>query len=193
MNGSELENSLRSYLRPGEVVRWTGRPARGFRLSSRDGFLIPFSIAWCGFAVFWTVMATIGTFASGSGSMLAFPLFGIPFMLVGLYMVVGRFMVDAWVRDRTVYAVTDRRALILRRILSEHLIAADLGGEVRITRASGGRGTIEFGPASPWAFGRFGGSWAMWTPALSSAPTFIGVDDVMQVYALVNRDPDPVR
>jgi hypothetical protein len=186
MSDTGLESSLRSYLRPGEMVRWRGAPARGLRLSVRDIFLIPFSAIWFGFAIFWMVTATIGTMASGSGATMVFPLFGVPFVVIGLYVFAGRFLVDAWVRGRTIYAVTDRRALVLRRVFSESLIATDLGGEVRVTRSSGGRGDIEFGAASPWPR-TLGGSWAIWNPSLSNMPVFIGIDDVMGVYRLVDR------
>ena len=41
-------------------------------------------------------------------------LWGFPFVLVGLYMVVGRFVLDAWLRRGARYAVTNKRVLISR-------------------------------------------------------------------------------
>ncbi len=46
----------------GERVAWSGRPVQGILFTARDIFLIPFSLIWCGFAVFWeaSVLAMSG-------------------------------------------------------------------------------------------------------------------------------------
>jgi uncharacterized protein (DUF58 family) len=64
----------------GERVVWKGRPAGGLLLTARDTFLIPFSLLWCGFAVFWEFSAV--SQRNGPGFFL---LFGLFFVLVGLY------------------------------------------------------------------------------------------------------------
>jgi hypothetical protein len=45
---------------------------------------------------------------------LLFRLWGIPFLCVAVYLIAGRFFVDAWLRSRTSYYVTDRAAYIVR-------------------------------------------------------------------------------
>ena len=57
--------------------------------------VIPFSLLWCGFAIFWEVMAFVMTAQARQGAAIVFPLFGIPFVLMGLYFVFGRFLVDS--------------------------------------------------------------------------------------------------
>jgi hypothetical protein len=92
----------------GERVLWSGRPRQGLMLMPRDALLIPFCLAWRGFAIFWEVSVT------KPGAPGFFPLFGGVFVCVGLYFVPGRFLVDAWLRRDMAYAVTDRRILIAR-------------------------------------------------------------------------------
>jgi hypothetical protein len=181
----DLESALRSYLRPGERIRWTGQPAQGLRFAARDAFLIPFSLLWVAVPVIAVFGIALGVATTTDGP--TFPvLFLIPFLLVGSYLLAGRFILDAWARKRTIYAVTDQRVLLLRHILGERLVAGALGQTVRLKRERSGRGTIEFGPesASPWGYR----GWGLWNPGLDNQLRFIGIDDVMQVYRLVDQD-----
>ncbi len=38
-------------LERGERLLWTGQPAQGLLLTAANGFLIPFSLVWCGFVL----------------------------------------------------------------------------------------------------------------------------------------------
>ena len=105
----DLKRTLNSVLRDNERLLWEGMPAPGIHLSAEDAFLIPFSLLWCGFAVFWE----LSTFAMGAPTF--FSLFGLPFVAVGLYLVFGRFLHAAWKAKHTGYAVTDQRIIIIER------------------------------------------------------------------------------
>ena len=98
----------RPYLTAGETVLWRGKPGKGHLLTGQDIFMIPFSILWCGFAIFWE--ATV----IRNGAPFFFTLWGIPFVCVGLYMVFGRFLWTAWIRKRTAYVITDQKILRAR-------------------------------------------------------------------------------
>ncbi|HEY2179340.1 MAG TPA: hypothetical protein VGH15_12230 [Caulobacteraceae bacterium] len=179
------DEAFRGRLLPGERIIWTGRPARGVIFTGRDVFLIPFSLVWCSFAIFWTVMATAGTVGTGHAELAWFPLFGVAFVGVGLYFVAGRFVVDAWIRSAIRYALTDRRVLILRSGPFSDFTALTLERlpDTKLSDGRKGRGTIRFGQsASPWGRG-FGG----WSPAFDSTPQFLAVPDARNVFDLIQR------
>lgn len=90
MNDFQSLNPFQSYLFPRERVLWTGQPKQGIALSGRDALLIPFSLLWGGFAIFWNV--GVWTFPKTGQSVDWFmPLWGLPFLFVGLYLIFGRF------------------------------------------------------------------------------------------------------
>jgi hypothetical protein len=167
---------LQPYLLSGERLTWTGKPPGGFVLRPQDGVLIPFSLLWGGFAIFWE-SSVLKTGAPGF-----FALWGVPFVLIGLYMIFGRFFVDAWVRQRTVYGLTSGRALVLRKAFGEHLNARALDGQVAVRSRKGDRGTLDFGPPIPMLNGMRG--WSIWMPSLDGQVSFAGIDRVMEVYRL---------
>src|SRR3989442_217675 len=90
---------------PGEQVLWSGRPDPRRLLDATDVYVIPFSLLWGGFAIFWEILAI------QAGDLVG-ELWGIPFVLVALYLIAGRFLFMGWKRRRTTYAVTSRRAII---------------------------------------------------------------------------------
>jgi hypothetical protein len=165
----------------GERVVWEGRPAGGLLLTARDTFLIPFSLLWCGFAVFWEFSAV--SQRNGPGFFL---LFGLFFVLVGLYFVIGRFFVDAWVRGNTIYAITNQRVLILRsgpfsRFTS---LAINRLPELSLEERADGRGTIRFQPQQAVWSNR---NWSGWTPALDPTPQFLAVADARNVFDRIQK------
>jgi len=184
---TDLAENFRAYLQPDERVVWTGRPTQGVWLSGRDVFLIPFSLLWGGFAIFWetTVLIT----AARSLVVLPMALFGGAFVVVGCYMIFGRFFVDAWARSRMVYALTDRRALIIRRVFGEKLTAVSLHNcpQLRLS-LKGARGDIDFEAQQSMFVGR---SWGLWTPSLDGAARFIGIENAADVFRLAQRPGTP--
>ena len=100
-------------------------------------------------------------------------LFGIPFVLIGLYLMVGRFLADAWLRSRMVYALTNRRVLFLRHAPWPSFKALSLSRlpDVMLDEGSNGRGTIRFGTPALVSDGDGGKHFATsWTEALDPDP-----------------------
>src|SRR5258708_8388856 len=79
----ELREKVDRELESGEHVEWLQMPVpRYFTPAATVGFL--FGIPWTAFAIFWTGGAAWGTSkAGGPGVFSAFPLFGLPFILIG--------------------------------------------------------------------------------------------------------------
>jgi hypothetical protein len=172
---------LSDRLLPGERIVWWGRPAQGFLLTERDAILIPFSLLWGGFAVFWETMVLTQPNTQGF-----FALWGVPFVLMGLYLVAGRFLMDAWVRSGMAYAVTNKRILIYRPPPFSRFTAMSLDRlpDASISESAGGRGTIRFGPPAPLWGGR---GISSWTPSLDPTPQFIAIEDARSVFDQIQR------
>ena len=95
------------YLRGGEYVLWKGKPEKGNLFTRGD--IIPFilSLLWCAVAVYFFADEIT------SGDTLDF-LFTVPFIGIGFYASVGRFMQLASRRKRTWYVITNKK--LIRKI-----------------------------------------------------------------------------
>ena len=128
---------VRPYLEADETVLWRGRPEKLHLLTALDIILIPFSLFWAGFAFFWETMVIV------HGAPWFFILIGCFFVIVGLYITVGRFLWRAYVLKRTLYAVTDRKVLIKHLGQVEILQKKDFPPQT-VKQYRDGTGTIYF-------------------------------------------------
>jgi hypothetical protein len=173
-------SEIGQHLGSGERLLWSGRPQQGLRLQASDSYLIPFSLLWCGFAIFWE------SNVSHSKAPIFFQLWGIPFVLLGLYLVFGRFFVDAKIRAGTEYALTNERILILsgwRRRRTRTVLLRSLG-EIDLSEQTNGRGTIVLGPQNG-RDARLPPGWPRGSGAV--APTLDSIENVKTVYELIRR------
>jgi hypothetical protein len=146
---ANAEAAITPYLEPGERILWSGIPVRGILFRREDRFLLPFGIFWLALTSFFLASAVFGVHETG-GILPALPFVLIPllFVTIGLYMVVGRFVWDADVRDRTSYALTTKRAIVFKRFPSHEFTSVGLSRatEVQTVERRDGSGTIIFGP-----------------------------------------------
>jgi hypothetical protein len=149
------EARMRPYLRPGEQLLWCGRPDPAVVFTVADIIAVPFSLVWLGIAVAWEA----GVRASGAPA--AFRDLGIPFLLIGVYLVAGRH-VTRWFRKRmTVYGITTDRILV--QIGSSFRESPVKGGSMSVRRRRNGRhATVVFEP--------FGSYYAYQAPTMSGPP-----------------------
>ncbi len=95
--GISEPESWDDYLDRGEKILWQGRPAPGIRVSATGIVMTGFGIFFFGFAIFWTYMASTGVSQSGQpAGALFFPLFGLPFLLFGVYLVFCHWFFDVY-------------------------------------------------------------------------------------------------
>ena len=151
MSFQSLPPEISRLLTNRERILWSGRPKQGLMLRSSDAALIPFSLMWGGFAIFWETTAVM------SGAPFFFRLWGIPFVLVGLYLIAGRFFADAWERGKTVYVITNERVLIVGGLLKRTVTSLELRTlpEMSLSLAGDDKGTLTFGSGSNAGWGRF--------------------------------------
>ncbi|MCK6479294.1 MAG: PH domain-containing protein [Planctomycetes bacterium] len=172
------DRRLAGALAPGEAVLWTGRPRGGLRLRPSDLFLVPFSLLWCGFIAFWEWMA----FARNSP--LFFKLWGIPFLLVGVYLLFGRYFVDALLRGRTRYAITSSRVLLVSGALLPRVDSLSLRNlpMISLRERADGSGDIVLGSPSPFAAVALPGwpGFREFTP-----PTLDSIPEVRRVHGIL--------
>jgi hypothetical protein len=181
---ADAERVIVPQLSAGERLLWSGRPRRGVRLTALDAIGIPFSLVWCGFAVFWEVTA-VRSHAPGF-----FLLFGGFFVAMGVYIVCGRFFADAARREKTFYGLTPRRAIIVSGRRGAQVRSIDLGslGEISFSERPDRSGTITLG-AQPWPWGTRA---RMMSPSLPGAarylpPAFEMIENVRDVYEQIRR------
>jgi hypothetical protein len=109
----EVRSQVEMELQSGERIAWMDQPIPG-RMARGSLGLVIFGIPWTAFAVFWMVMAAKGVSNTKGGAITwLFPLFGLPFVLIGIGMLSSPY----WARrraERMAYVITDRRAIIFQ-------------------------------------------------------------------------------
>ena len=142
MNFSELGYELKQHLDSDEKLIWTGTPRQGIIFRSSDALMIPFSLMWGGFALFWEFSVI------NSGAPFFFKLWGIPFVLIGLYLIVGRFFYDSELRKNTIYGITQNRIIIKSGVFKKSIKSLNIRtlSDVTLNEKSDGSGTIVLGP-----------------------------------------------
>ena len=174
MNSIETQNRLRTALGPSATFRWTGSPQQGLMLRAADTLVIPFSLLWGGFAIFWesTVIA--------ENAPVFMQIWGIPFVLVGLFFIAGRFFADAYARAHTAYAIGDGAAYIVRDGLfaKTTMLGAPALAQVEVQRRPDGSGTLTFGQ-------QVYGFYTFRMPGVPMRPAFEGIAHVDDVFALL--------
>lgn len=116
----ELRQMVATELNKNETPLWAGQPRPG-RMAVKALPIALFAIPFTGFAVFWIYGASgfkVPDFSEGGFAF--FPLFGLPFLFVGLGMLAS----PLWKMrsaKRTIYVLTDKRAILFTGGLKTHI------------------------------------------------------------------------
>lgn len=139
-----IDEEIRSLLALREDILWSGQPKQGITFRRSDAFAIPFSLLWFGYAIYWEFSVI------QADHDLTIQLLGIPFVLIGLYMVVGRFFFDAKQRAKTFYAVTNQRIIIANGVYRRNAKSLDLRKLTSLSLEDGkdNEGSLSFGASS---------------------------------------------
>lgn len=167
-------------LLPGERIAWEGKPYSGPIFRPVEVFLIPFSLVWGGFAAFWN--ASVWT----ANADLSFKVFGLPFLAIGLYFTFGRFLLDASLRKKMTYFVTNKRILIDKRGRGSSTKSLDINRlpALEFDERSDGSGTIRFGASGGWFMSN---NLGIWQPTFDPTPQFMRIPNVRSVYELIQK------
>ncbi|MYN00887.1 PH domain-containing protein [Pseudoduganella sp. DS3] len=162
-----------------ERTLWRGRPRQGLMLRGADILMIPFSLVWGGFALYWQYSVV------SADAPLLFRVWGIPFVLVGLHMIAGRFFVDAWQRANTDYELNSENIIIRSGIFRrrEQVLALRELADFSLTENGKGEGTITFGVSA--AGDNFSGL-ASW-PGVEGVPRFDSIANARKVYQIIRN------
>jgi hypothetical protein len=113
----ELRLRIDRELESGEKLIWASQPSKNV-YRRQSWLLVIFGIPFTAFSIVW-MLITLGVFLGfGPGKnaglgvfMSCFALFGVPFVLIGTWMLTAPYWYGRKAA-RTIYAITDRRAIV---------------------------------------------------------------------------------
>ena len=152
----QIYQQVSQELQQGEKIEWVGQPHPG-RYAGGSVKIVLFAIPWTAFALFWMAAAAgfrIPDFRDGFDF---FPLFGLPFLIIGIGMFLKPLR-EYFKAHRIVYAITNRRAIILQFGKRKKITGWSLDEIGQITRVENteGIGDLYFSVNTPIIANRTG-------------------------------------
>lgn len=109
---SAARNNWDGLLAPDEDILWLGQPHATVNWRGLISPLTLMGVFFTGFSMFWIGMAFVMTADTDAPFPFNFfPLFGLPFLATGLWMLGGR-RLDAWLRKRKGFMLTNQTAVV---------------------------------------------------------------------------------
>ncbi|MBE6862498.1 MAG: hypothetical protein E7497_06335 [Ruminococcus sp.] len=169
-NHNNAEAEFTSTLMLDEHILWAGESKQKIGLAGgcASAPVLFFSFFWLGFAIFWTIGAT----AAGG----VFGLFGLPFVAVGIFLLVQSLNVG-----KKFYAITNKRVLRKER---GHLTAHSLMDihDVQMMKTSGNTGHISFASSNTR-----GTRYRVNGRYVEMPVSLVGIENPEEVYRILNE------
>ena len=148
---------IQPVLLENESIYWAGMPDPSVIFHSDDKGLIPFSLLWGGGWLLAWLSYVKGWSNLGHDRQLGYlEVFLLCLMTIfGQYLIWGRFLVDAWLKRRTYYAVTNQRAIFFQEGWNRRVKSVYHNEMLELNVEGTQRGTIWFGPKYPIFTGRY--------------------------------------
>ncbi len=105
-----LQALIEAELQEGEKITWIGTPLTR-RFAVRAIPIVLFAIPWTAFSVFWIAGAAGFKIPNFNQPFDLFPLFGVPFLLIGLAMLSAPYWMTRKAKS-TAYVLTTARAIV---------------------------------------------------------------------------------
>ena len=102
-----VDDEIKGHLVEGETVLWHGQPDINYYFRKEDIYIMPFG-------GFWMIMLMIPLFSFDrfNATMMTYYL---PFIAIGVYMVLGRFILGKILKPKTFYTITNKRILFFQK------------------------------------------------------------------------------
>jgi hypothetical protein len=184
---SDVPPSIRRALKQNEEIVWHGMPAQGVLLRAADWYLIPMSMLFMAIISYVTVLALASPTPDGDLMATIVRALMVLMTVLGLYLCGGRFVVDAWRRRHTSYAITATRVIITRQWPGRSSLSFDLATltNVVLDEGFGDVGTIRFNGTDDAIFYLMGGDeswpWSAW----AASPRLERIRKAREVYQIL--------
>ena len=115
MEKETVEFVVSNYLESDEKMLWSAKPIKKMKLLPGEKFNVILGLAWTAFAVAWLVISlnVAKDLPSGFSIEKILPAFGVPFLMIGLYLALLSPIAIIVSRKGIEYALTTKRVIIL--------------------------------------------------------------------------------
>lgn len=139
--GFDALAKLRAELAVDESLQWYEKPVPGYFIAGIMPLFL-FGLCWMAFSLLWEGAAVLSVIHGGPNASYIFPLFGLPFILVGVW-ILSRPFHEYNKLKKTIYGITNKRAIV---VTDNMVISYDpsLIGEIQRVEGKDGIGNLWF-------------------------------------------------
>lgn len=167
----------------GETIAWQGKSESKKMIGYSDYMYIPFSIMWLGFVCVWEYNIIVVQYP------LVFHLLGVPMLLAGLYMAIGRFLYKAYKKKNSCYIITNKRVIETyddSRLGYRERAIKDIGRMVRFVEKDG-VGTLVFDDINPAYIMKLNDGMEPFRRRTKNVMGFYDVKDAEYLYEMIQK------